>query len=207
MPGTRFKRPTAAALALVLPFALVQPLASAQAADLTPAAYQPAFTYPQSQSAFSEVRLGGLYHGLGNPERGGADVNGEILTRKVLQVQDPFWALFVPRFHLGATINTGGRTSQGYFGLTWTYDVLPRVFVEASFGGSVNNGYTGLEPNTPFDHAKLGCHQLFRETASVGYRITEQWSVMGTVEHISNANLCRYNRGLTNVGVRVGYSF
>lgn len=202
MPETRSLRLTAAALATLLPLA-------AQAADLTtaPAAYQPAFTYPQAQSVFSEVRLGGFYHGLGNPERGGADVNGEILTRKVLQVEDHFWSLFVPRFHLGATINTGGRTSLGYFGLTWTYDVLPRIFVEASFGGSVNNGYTGREPVVPFDHAKLGCPTLFRESASVGYRFTEQWSIMATLEHASNANLCTYNRGMTNVGLRLGYSF
>ena len=193
--------------ALLVALALALPLAPGRAADLTPAAVQPAFTYPQAQSIFSEVRLGGFAHGVGNPERGSADVNAEILTRKVLQLDDPFWNAFVPRLHLGATINTGGQTSHGYFGLTWTYDVFPRVFVEASFGGSVNNGYTGRESFVPFDHAKLGCPTLFRESASVGYRFTEQWSVMATIEHASNANLCTYNRGMTNVGVRVGYSF
>ena len=30
---------------------------------------------------------------------------------------------------------------------------------------------------------------------------------MATVEHLSNAGLCANNRGLTNVGLRVGYTF
>ena len=30
---------------------------------------------------------------------------------------------------------------------------------------------------------------------------------MGTVEHYSNAGVCDRNRGLTNVGIRLGYSF
>jgi hypothetical protein len=30
---------------------------------------------------------------------------------------------------------------------------------------------------------------------------------MATVEHMSNAGLCSQNRGLTNVGVRLGYTF
>jgi hypothetical protein len=48
---------------------------------------------------------------------------------------------------------------------------------------------------------------MFRESASLGYRITSNVSVMGTVEHISNAGLCDQNRGLTNVGLRLGYRF
>ncbi|HKH96014.1 MAG TPA: acyloxyacyl hydrolase, partial [Beijerinckiaceae bacterium] len=30
---------------------------------------------------------------------------------------------------------------------------------------------------------------------------------MATVEHLSNAGTCAQNRGLTNVGVRLGYTF
>jgi hypothetical protein len=30
---------------------------------------------------------------------------------------------------------------------------------------------------------------------------------MGTVEHASNAGLCTFNRGLTNFGARLGYTF
>jgi lipid A 3-O-deacylase len=30
---------------------------------------------------------------------------------------------------------------------------------------------------------------------------------MATIEHMSNAGLCPQNRGLTNVGARIGYTF
>ena len=30
---------------------------------------------------------------------------------------------------------------------------------------------------------------------------------MATIEHLSNAGACGQNRGLTNVGARLGYSF
>jgi hypothetical protein len=33
--------------------------------------------------------------------------------------------------------------------------------------------------------------------AAVGFRLTERWSVMATIEHMSNAGLCIENRGLT----------
>jgi lipid A 3-O-deacylase len=31
--------------------------------------------------------------------------------------------------------------------------------------------------------------------------------VMATIEHLSNAGLCAQNRGLTNIGARIGYTF
>jgi hypothetical protein len=183
--------------------ALISP---ARAGDLFPAPAQPPWTIAPAWRPFDEVRLGGFAHGVGNPERGSWDVNGEVLSDRLFQTEDPAWAALAPRLHFGATINTAGQTSHGYFGLTWTYDLLPALFIEGSFGGSVNNGHTG-DRFTPFDHAKLGCHVLFRESASVGYRITDQLSVMATFEHLSNGNLCDFNRGLNNVGVRIGYSF
>jgi lipid A 3-O-deacylase len=179
----------------------------ARAADALPPVEAPA-PYTTAR-LFDEVRVGGFAHGVGNPERGTWDVNVEALTRRfdLFPTTDPFWKALAPRFHLGASISTGGRTSQGYFGLTWTYDVTQRLFVEGSFGGSVNDGRTGYDSVTPFNRAKLGCHVLFRESASIGYRLTESWSIMATVDHISNGTLCGLNRGLNNVGVRLGYSF
>jgi hypothetical protein len=49
---------------------------------------------------------------------------------------------------------------------------------------------------------------LFRESASIGYQITEQANIMLTVDHASHAGLCGpTNTGLTNLGVRVGWKF
>ena len=184
---------------------LAAPAAGAADLDIAPEA-PPAYS---TARLFNEVRLGGFAHGVGNPERGTFDVNVEALTRRfdLIPTTDPFWKALAPRLHLGASINTAGLTSQGYIGLTWTYDVTQRIFVEGSLGGSVNDGRTGYDAFTPYNRAKLGCHVLFRESASVGYRLTENWSVMATVDHISNGTLCGLNRGLNNVGVRLGYSF
>ncbi len=63
----------------------------------------------------------------------------------------------------------------------------------------------GTDPVTPHRDT-LGCRALFREAGSLGVGVTAHWSVMATVEHLSNAGLCAGNRGLTNVGLRVGYT-
>ncbi len=152
----------------------------------------------------SEIRLGGSAQDPTGPESGSANITGEILSVRPFTATDPVLNLFIPRFHLGGSLNLEGRTSFGYAGLTWTFDVTQSIFVEASFGGAVHNGET--DPVSPHWNA-LGCRALFRESGSVGMRLTSNWSVMATVEHLSNAGLCSNNRGLTNVGLRVGYSF
>jgi hypothetical protein len=158
------------------------------------------------QGFISEVRVGGMVHDPNSPERrGGADLNAEVLFVKPATSPDPLWNFLIPRPSVGTTINFEGKTSTGYAGVNWTYDITKQVFAEASFGGSVNNGYTGNV--VPPGHNKVGCGLLFRESASLGYRLTEHWSVMGTVEHSSNAGLCDFNRGLTNYGARLGYTF
>ena len=69
-----------------------------------------------------------------------------------------------------------------------------------------NRMTTETRRGTPGRNA-MGCNWSFRESGSLGYRLTPAWSVMGTVEHMSNAGFCDENRGLTNAGVRVGYTF
>jgi lipid A 3-O-deacylase len=82
------------------------------------------------------------------------------------------------------------------------------MFVEASFGGAFHNGDRHSNAlSTPPDRQALGCSPLFRESGSVGVRLTAHWSVIATIEHLSNGGLCTQNRGLTNVGARIGYSF
>ena len=155
-----------------------------------------------------ELRAGVFAHDPESPEGGSADVNLEALSRRLPIGTGGGWQQWLaPRLHVGGTINTAGKTSQAYFGLTWTVDVTRWLFVEASFGGAANNGYGGLKAFAPPGMSALGCNFMFRESASAGLRLDEHWSVMATIEHTSNAGLCNENRGLTNFGGRLGYRF
>jgi lipid A 3-O-deacylase len=173
------------------------------AADLAPAPT----SAPVHKAAFgflSEARLGVFAHDPWSPESGSVDINGELLSVKPFALGTG-WDVAVPRLHLGASVNTQGKTSNVYAGFTWSLDLTTALFIEASLGGAVNNGATGTY--VPADMNAVGCHASFRESASLGFRLTDQISLMGTVEHYSNGGICDRNRGVTNVGVRLGYSF
>lgn len=192
----------AVATAMLVGAATMLPVRPGVAADLGARVYAP----PQAPPSWfiNEVRLGALGQ---NAERESVDVNVEVLTRRLAEVSDPFWQLFVPRLHVGATFNTIGYTNLAYAGFTWSYDILPKVFFEASLGGAYNDGKTGdhvLPPN----RVALGCHGAFRESATLGYRFDEHWSIMAIIDHASHADLCgRKNYGVTHAGLRLGYSF
>ena len=174
-------------------------------------AYPPASASLEPNRSFvSDLRFGlSAQDPWGNEGRNGsANLTGEILFAKPFTASDLFTSYFIPRPHLGGSLNTNDRTSFAYAGLTWTIDITPSIFIEGSLGGAVHNGDTHSNPVlVARDHQSLGCSPLFRESGSVGVRLSANWSVMATIEHLSNAGLCTQNRGLTNVGARVGYSF
>ncbi|MFC7398589.1 acyloxyacyl hydrolase [Chelatococcus sp. GCM10030263] len=153
----------------------------------------------------SELRFGVSAQDPWSPEEGSVNITGEVLTGKLFTAESATLDLFIPRFHVGGSANTAGQTSFAYAGFTWTVPITQALFVEATFGGAIHNGETGEFVGR--DHSALGCSPLFRESASIGWRFDEHWSVMATIEHLSNAGLCEQNRGLTNVGARIGYSF
>lgn len=184
-------------LRTVFPLVLLSGIA--QAADA------PAFgTRPVPAGIFSELRLGAQAHDPWSPEKGSVDLTATVLFVKPFQL-DSRWDWVVPRPHIGGAVNLNSDTSHVNFGLTWTYDITSRFFVEASFGGAFHNGKTGRA--VPADRSALGCSPLFRESAGIGFRIDQNWSIIAQVEHLSNAGLCKQNRGLTNVGAQLGYRF
>ncbi|WP_043747866.1 acyloxyacyl hydrolase [Methylobacterium nodulans] len=177
-----------------------------QAADLAAPVPAPDYHPPvQPLSIVSELRIGGSVQDPWSPESGSGNVTGEVLLAKPTLTPDPFWNQFIPRPTVGGSYNTAGRTSYAYLGATWTFDITERFFVEGFFGASFHNGATGRFVPPGFN--ALGCSPLFREAGSVGFRITEHWSVLATIEHQSNAGLCVANRGLTNVGGKIAYTF
>jgi lipid A 3-O-deacylase len=179
--------------------------AAAGAADFSPFGALVAEP-PQGAKTPFEIRLGGFAHDPQSPESGSADFNTELLFGDLIPSSpDSMWKILMLRPHIGATVNFAGKTSNLYAGLTGTVYVYRGLFLEASFGGAANDGKAG--EFVPPGHNAMGCNVSFHENASIGYRLSESWSLMGTIEHFSNEGLCVRNRGLTNYGVRVGYAF
>lgn len=151
-----------------------------------------------------EVRGGVLYHDFMEEEEG-LDLNAEYLSRFAA------FGLFIPRTpvqlmfrpHIGATLNTSGDTSYGYAGYSLTVNLGSRLFLEGSFGGMVHNGDSVSRDGD----LSLGCNVMFRESASLGVRVTDHWNVSAMIVHGSNAGMCNANNGITNAGIRLGYSF
>ncbi|AWN41687.1 acyloxyacyl hydrolase [Methylobacterium durans] len=208
----RSLRPLAGALALSAAALAGTPGIAADLGRAPAPAPVPYASPVRPMSIVSEVRIGGSVQDPGSAERNTSNINGEILFAKPLISVDPFWQAFVPRPTAGGSYNFGGRTSYGYLGATWTVDLFPEtlnriVFLEGFFGAGFHDGMTGPKGLVPPGFNALGCNPLFREAAALGFRITEHWSIMATVEHMSNAGLCVENRGLTNFGGKIGYTF
>ena len=139
--------------------------------------------------------LAATRHETNNP-----DINAELLFKS------PAWLQWMakPRINLGANINTGNGTSIAYTGLVWDYNFTDAFFIEGGFGGAIHNGETSRQTASKLN---MGCRVMFHENISLGYRVTNNSSVMLTVDHMSNASLCSSNPGLTDVGIRHGYTF
>ncbi|MCB4821020.1 acyloxyacyl hydrolase [Roseicella aerolata] len=164
---------------------------------------------------FSEIRGGPIWHDPAAKEDSLA-INGELLFASFIPAHavggiDPLyrWAL-TPRPHLGFSANTEGKTTKGYFGLTWT-TLLARdllhpgdgIRLDIVFGGSVNDGkHNSRLP----DRKDLGGNLLFRVGGEIGYQFDRNWSVSFFVDHDSNAGTARRNQGLNSVGLRIGYA-
>lgn len=152
----------------------------------------------------AEVRFGMAAHDPWSPEAGSANLAALLLFRRpFLPASAP--AALVPLPHLGFSASLGGKTSHIHAGLTWQVDLTDRLFVEGSLGVALHDGHIGRA--VPAGHNALGCRALFREAATIGYRLDAGWTVNASLEHLSNAGRCDANRGLTNVGVMLGYRF
>jgi lipid A 3-O-deacylase len=190
------------------------PLLPVAAAVLLPTAARAQYLY-----GLSEVKFAVLAHDVGfaGGKEGGADVNGELLFRSPIDdataAHVPIYLRWMvqPRPHIGFEANTSGYTSQGYFGLTWTW-LLARDLINTgdgldfgvSFGPSFNNGE--IHATNP-DRKSLGSNVLFRESFELGYRITPRWEVSLFFDHVSNAGFARYNQSINDAGLRFGVHF
>lgn len=170
--------------------------------------------FADDQQIISELRFGVYEHDaslLGHQKETGADIGNEVVftSPSFLSV---IWS---PRPVLGYLINTNDTTNQFYGGLTWTWDFVHDVFhsddafyVEFTEGPGFNGGKTDVTDPFESQHRKsLGSHWLFREDLDIGYRLTQQWSIALSYNHISNADLAPRNEGLNDIGARIGFKF
>ncbi|SRR5579883_2499061 len=151
-----------------------------------------------------EVRAGAFKQAIDDaPHEGGPALNLEVLFGRLpgRYGNDVLDFFLTPRPHIGTTL-AFGKTDEFYWGVTWDAKVFERTFFEASFGGAVHDG-----PLDTLGEASYGCRVNFRESASLGYALTPEWRIMGTIDHMSQAGICQPNRGLTNAGIRLGYKF
>jgi hypothetical protein len=180
--------------------------AGAWADDLAPAATTVAQPAPYV-TLFQEVRLGAYAHNVIHNEDAPVDVSVETLSSPVVfaNVANPWVSWFFdPRINLGAMVNTGGKTSYAFTGLTWRIPVYGPVFFEGEFGGAVNNA---VRQPTP-DRVDMGCEFTFRESGGFGVQLTSNVDLIFNVEHVSHATFCTHiNPGITDFGFRVGYKF
>src|SRR5438067_12402333 len=144
---------------------------------------------------------------LGHHLEKGPDVNLEMLFTP----PDVLAIIGSPRPHIGADINIAGKTSDGYFGLTWGIMLIQNlfgagdgIFANGSLGGAVHDGYIDSGPP---NRKLLGSRVLFRESAALGYQLVPGISMSGLLDHISNANIGRHNMGITSAGARLGFKF
>lgn len=155
-----------------------------------------------------EARVGVYAHNWIHDEDSPVDVSGELLSSPIgypNNIGGPWFSWFFnPRINIGAMINTGGKTSYGFTGLTWRIPIYKGFFFEGEFGGAVNTSPLRDEPG----RVNTGCRFDFRESGGFGYQFDEHWDLIANIEHISHASLCTsINPGLTQVGARVGYKF
>ncbi|HTP83925.1 MAG TPA: acyloxyacyl hydrolase [Alphaproteobacteria bacterium] len=182
------------------------------AALLAAAAVVLAGSYPAraADGIIDQLKFGVLEHDAtigGHHKEPGADINAEV------QFSSPAFLsiIWAPRPTLGTDINTDGKTSQFYGGLTWTIlnfkDVFTAddaIFLDGSLGGAIHDGHLSGGGS---DDKQLGSRVLFRESIDLGYQFVKRQSVSVFVDHISDAGLTSQNQGITNLGVRYGYGF
>ena len=168
---------------------------------------QPTFAPQPYVTLFQEVRVGAFAHNTIHDEGAPVDVSIETLSSPLplANVSNPWVSWFFnPRINLGAMINTGGKTSYAFTGLTWRIPVWGPVFFEGEFGGSVNNGPEHPESNRIF----MGCVPNFRESGGFGVQLSKNVDFIVSVEHTSHATFCTHiDPGITDFGFRVGYKF
>ncbi len=198
----------APAVARPQPAAAPAPTRIARAAAARPPARRPpALEAPDLPEllGISQLRIGIAGHDTGVFGRSKEEGSVVMLDVRFAPLTGGVWdAIWQPRPHVGANINTAGDTSAFYLGMTWDWDVWGPVFITLDLGFAVHNGET---TTLELGKKELGSRALFRQALELGYRFLDRHAVSVRLDHISNASLTEQNEGLDTFGVVYGYSF
>jgi hypothetical protein len=154
-----------------------------------------------------DARFGVFGSAFDNAARSSMSINGEIVTLKLPLRWGASWLL--PQLQAGNVPNLNKISSSLYGGLMWSVPLASRIFAEAFVGARAPNDATTATPAL----AALSCQPNVQAGGNLGYRMSDQWNLMLTYNHLSNSrNLgmgCgdRAPTGLSSYGARVGFSF
>jgi len=165
---------------------------------------------PAAAEIVDQVWIGGYAHdisdlGLGK-ESNTTDIQLEVDSAQ------PQVLRFLGAPHLNATLalNTAGKTDFGSVGLAWDRRLIGSLYGSLQFGIGDSDGVTrpSSDPKDR-DRLLLGSKALFREAAGVNWRMKNHWLIGVQFVHASNGLILgrRYNEGINDAGVRIGYRF
>ncbi|MFI4974068.1 MAG: acyloxyacyl hydrolase [Caulobacterales bacterium] len=168
---------------------------------------------PASAGVLDEVWVGGYAHNYNQAhgkEGGTAEVEFEVDTARppILRFMGS------PRIAFTAAFNTAGFTDFGGVALAWDHRIYRRLSWGLQLGMDVNDGNLSAPKGPAGDHLRatrvqVGTRVLFREAASLNYRINDRWEAGLHIIHNSNGELLSAhhvpNQALNELGVAVGY--
>lgn len=164
----------------------------------------------------SEVRAGVLKHDikldeLPNPftsrYQTGFDLNGEVF----FTAPELFKYILRPRPSVGTSVNLSGGTSHAYTNLNWGGELENGLIGDFFIGFAAHTGVLDKSKADPtYNNSQLlGSRVLFHVGLEGGYRFDNGYGVTMFYEHLSNGSVLTDgpNRGMDNIGLRVGYRF
>jgi Lipid A 3-O-deacylase (PagL) len=165
---------------------------------------------PARAEIVDQVWIGGYAHDITDwglrKEGNTADVQLEVDTAQ------PDILRFLGAPHLNATLalNTAGKTDFGSVGLAWDRRLWGSLYGSLQFGIGDSDGVTGPSSD-PKDRNRLllGSKLLFREAGGLNWRMKNHWLIGVQYVHASNGLILghRYNEGINDLGIRIGYRF
>lgn len=158
-----------------------------------------------NKSFAQEARLG-FNHNSQGPEIGTSAISFEAVSPPIYSNDRSTGARPIDiKLLAGGMYNLYGRTSFIKTGAIVQMPLFGPTFAELGIGGAIHNGLTGTDSRPGC--ASMGCRASFWLEAGLGAKISDRWTTMLTLEHISNGRLCERNTGLTLVGLKFSYQF